>query len=213
MRHFLSLALGLITIVSSGCSTGRVGTDPEISKLQGKKVALVELDGEPNARAIVEVALVNQLVKRGSFILISEKDVMKSRAAPDQDPTDWKAIAKNAGAEYALRGNILEFSAEQSESYSAVEEPDSQLEAETGKQKAERIVKIKTLEGAVRVQLEFADLERNPDQSPLVQTGVAEHNEKITTDPVKKGPELPPRLRFLENLTNEAFRKFFERYN
>ncbi|HCM39313.1 MAG: hypothetical protein A2070_14905 [Bdellovibrionales bacterium GWC1_52_8] len=216
MRHFLPLLIGLASLVISGCSTGRIQAEPELSKLEGKKIALVQLDAEPSARAIVEVALVNQLVARGSFILLSEKDVMKARSAPEQDPTDWLGIAKRAGAEFALRLKVLEFSAEESESYSAVEEEDSQLAAERGDGKTERVIKQKTLEGAVRIQVDFADTDPEAaakHKRAPVQTGIAEAKDRLSADSKTGAAHLPPRLGFLEKLTNEAFRKFFERYN
>ena len=193
-----------------GCSTGAKKTTPELSKLEGKKVALVEIDAEPTARSVVEVALINQLVSRGSFILVSKGEIEAARKAPDISPTDLKGIARKAGADYALTARVLQFDADNRESYSAVEEEDSQLEAERGDGKTERIVKQKSLAGIVRVQLQFSGVSKEADPEP--RTGIAEAEKEIVEDSKTGAIHLPPKMRFLESLANEAFRKFFDQY-
>ena len=46
-----------------------------------------------------------------------------------------------------------------------------------------------------------------------LRSGVAEASEKIVAEQKSSRAELPPRLRFLETLSNEAFKKFFDKYN
>lgn len=46
--------------------------------MNGKKVALVAIEGEATEIKIIEVALVNQLMAHGSFFLISKEDLTKA---------------------------------------------------------------------------------------------------------------------------------------
>jgi hypothetical protein len=208
-----SLPLVLATFASlSSCSTAPKRTTPELSKLEGRKIALVEVIGEASARRIVEVALINQLMKRGTFELVSKQDVDAARAKPDTEPQDWKAIAREAGAEVAMRLRVLDFDATTREGYSTVEVEDSQLEKERGAEgrKSKRLFKVKSLTGKVRVEVEMAEVAGSAQD---VRKAVAENEESVTEESLKTVAHLPPKLRFLEKISNEAFRDFFDRYN
>lgn len=178
--------------------------------MEGKKVALVKIEGESSAKAIVEVALVNQILKRGTFILVPKNEVRKARDSHAIDPMDWKSIARSSGAEIALRARVQHFEAEEHEGYSAIEEFDSRLAAERGEAEGhtQRMIKVKSLTGKVAVMLEFTDLGNLETTSAL-----AFSEDKVISEARNSAAHLPPRLRFLENLTNEAFRQFFEQYN
>jgi hypothetical protein len=202
------LSAGLaLSAFAFGCSHARI-TTPELSRMQGKRVALVEMDGEATAKRIVEVALINQLVKRGTFLIVSKEDVDKARVAHDINPADWESVGKRAGAEYAIRAKVLEFAADEHEGYSSETVKDSQMEAETGEAETENVYKVKSLEGRVRVQMDFASLLEKD-----LRSGIAEAEDKVVAEAKTARAELPPRLRFLETLSNEAFKKFFEKYN
>lgn len=180
----------------------------------GKKVALVSVEGEQTARAVTEVALVNQLIKHGSFELVSKQDVEKARLAPDQDPTDWIGIARRTGAEYALRATALEFDATEREGYSSEQKEDPRLQQDLGQfmkkgEKSERMYKVKSLTGKIRVQLDFA---KTDPKDPDLRSAVAEAQDSVTVEGKSEAAHLPPRLRYLEKLENEAFAKFFEQY-
>jgi hypothetical protein len=190
-----------------GCSHAKL-TTPELSRMEGKKVALVEMDGEDTAKRIVEVALINQLVQRGTFLIVSKEDVEKARVAVDTNPADWQGIGKRAGAEYAIRAKVLEFAADEREGYSEEKVKDSQMEAETGEAETENVYKVKSLEGRVRVQMDFASLTEKD-----LRSGVAEAQDKVVSEQKTSRAELPPRLRFLETLSNRAFKNFFDKYN
>jgi len=197
------------------CSTTKKNSVPELSSLKGKKVALVDVDGEETARKVIEVALINQLVQRGTFILISKQDVQQARIAPEQDPTDWKGIARRAGAEVALRAKVVRFDAQEQTGTMTEEVYDSQLAAEQGTDgKTQRVYRVKSLEGNVQVQLEFTTLV--PSGKVLedpTRFALAEAQEKVVESEKNSSIHLPLRLRFLENLANNAFKDFFERYN
>lgn len=203
------LILGLAATFLVSCSSAKKKSSLELSELHDKKVALLSVDGEETPRKIVEVALVNQLVQRGTFHLISKQDVEAARNSPVQDPTDWRGIAKRAGADYALQAKVLQFEAPIHEGYSQEEVYDSQLAEEMGTDgKTERIYKVKSMDAKVRVQLQFTNLETQETKS-----GIASAEEKVEADAKSSSIHLPPQLRFLENLSNRAFREFFNQYN
>jgi hypothetical protein len=181
---------------------------PELSKLLGKKVALVEVTGETTARRVAEVALINQLTARGTFILISKEDVDAARAAYQQDPSDWKGIAKRSGADYALIAHVLEFKSDVRTGYSHETVQDSLMEKDTGSATTDNLYKVKSLTGTVQIELQFAEL-----KSGDVHKGLTEKTDTVTADERNGGIHLPPRLRFLEGLCNEAFKEFFDKYN
>jgi hypothetical protein len=201
--------LGAIALSLQACSSAKKKTTPVLSDMNGKKVALISVDGEETPKKIVEVALVNQLVQRGTFILVPKPDVEAARAAPEQDPTDWKGIAKRAGADFALQAKVLKFDAPVREGYSSEEVVDSQLAEEMGTDgKTQQVFKTKSMEGDVQVELQFTRLEDGDTRS-----GVAEAREKVEANAKSSSIRMPPPLRFLEKLSNKAFREFFDRYN
>ncbi|MGZ3688030.1 MAG: hypothetical protein ACXWPM_03620 [Bdellovibrionota bacterium] len=204
-----TLVLPLVALTAVACSHAKKKT-PELNSMLGKRVALVDVDGEETPKKIVEVALINQLVQKGTFELISKQDVDAARNVPEQDPRDWKGIARRAGAELALRAKVLTFDGTENEGYSAIEEEDSQLAAEGGEEarKTQRVVKVKSLTGHVKVDLMFTDL-----LTGETKTGTAEAEDRVVEDARNEAIHLPPKLRYLEQLSNKAFKDFFESYN
>lgn len=178
--------------------------------MEGKKVALVSIDGEDTARSIVEVALINQLVRTGTFEIISKQDIQAIRAQPDVDPTDWETIARRAGADYALRAKVLQFTADTHKGYSEEKVHDSQLEEETGNGDTTQIYKVKRMDGRCQVELQFTDL--SPKGNGEVRTAIADRSQSVTAEAKESAAYLPPPLRFLEGLCNDAFHDFFEKY-
>jgi len=203
-------AILMTTLSLVACSHGAKRTTPELSSLQGKKVALIRVDGEATAKSVVEVALINQLTQKGTFILVSKEDVEAARAAPSQDPMNFKGIAKRAGADYALSAKVLQFDGDTRQGYSTETYEDSQLAQEQGEsaRKAERIYKVKSLTGHVRVELAFTDV-----NSGELRSAVAEAEDTVTEEGRTEAIHLPPKLRYLEKLSNQAFAKFFDQYN
>jgi hypothetical protein len=197
-----------VALLLAACSSAEKKKLPELSSLEGKKVALISIEGEETSRKIVEVALINQLLENGTFILISKQNVEAARADFRQDPTDWEGIAKRAGADYALRAQVLQFDAPLHEGYSTEEAQDSQLAEEQGTDgKTQRVYKVKALDGHVRIELNFTRLSDGE-----TRTGVAEAEDRIEANARTTSIHLPPPLRFLEKLANRAFKSFFEKY-
>jgi hypothetical protein len=148
-------------------------------------------------------------LKRGTFELVSKQDVEAARAAPEQDPMDWMGIAKRAGADYALRAKVLELAADVHEGYSSEIIDDSQMAAERGEEerKTEHLYKVKSLEGKMKVELQFANVATRE-----IKTGIAEGTDKAVSEARTEAAHLPPKLRFLEKIANDAFQKFFDQY-
>ena len=190
------------------CSSAKKKSTLQLDELSGKKVALVSIDAEDTAKKIIEVALINQIVERGTFILISKQEIELARAAADQDALDWKGIAKRAGADYALQAKALEFDAPTHEGYSTEEVKDSQLAEEQGTDGiTQKVFKVKAMDARVKVQLQFTQLSNGETRA-----GVAEGEDHVTENARNSAIHLPPKLRFLEALSNRAFKKFFEEF-
>jgi hypothetical protein len=202
------LALGLI-VGLGGCSSAQKKPEFKLGALSGKKVALVGIEAEPTARTMIEVALVNQLIERGSFILIPRQDVEAAKKAPEQDPTDWKGIAKAAGADVALRAVVHQFDSTLKEGYSTEWVYDSQIAAEQGTDgKVEQTFPVKSLTTTVEVELLWTDLKQTPNAT---LSTTAEASETVVENARKSAIHLPPKLRMLETITARAFKRLFDR--
>jgi hypothetical protein len=201
--RILAAALPLL----AACSHASKSTTPELSQMLGKKVAFVEILGEKTAAQATEVALINQLTRNGTFIILSKEDVEAARVQFQQDPSDWKGIAKRAGADYALKARVLEFSSQVNVGYSHQTVEDSQMEAETGESKSDELYKVKRLTGKVKVELQFANI-----ADGTVKTGTAEKEGQAEGDERQGAVHLPPRLSFLIGLLEQTFQDFFKEY-
>ncbi len=210
------LFLGAVLLVASSCASKPKRTTPKLSELEGKKVALIEVESETTQRKMIEVSLVNQLVRDGTFELVSKQDVEKARTLPDVSPTDWKEMARRAGADLALRAKVVEFKAEDHEGWTRIEREDSVLAAELGEsaRKHKQLVRAKSIEGSVKVELSFTDLrkEGSREGSGETRSALAEASETVSADQSEGPIQLPLKMRFLEKLTNRAFAEFFEKY-
>lgn len=202
-KSFSDIAAAALAVALASCSSSPK-TKPELSTLVGKKVALIAVEGEETARRVAEVALVNQLVKSGDFDLLARQDVEKSRAALGVDTTSPVAIARGAGADLALVARVVRFETQERSGYSKEKINDSQLEAETGNGQTERLYKVRALDGDVAMELVFTDVATGE-----VRRAEAARKETVTVEDRARRESLPPRLRFLEKLTNEAFAEFF----
>jgi hypothetical protein len=202
-----------LSIFLVACSGKKVRTTPQLSKLEGKKVALVEVDGEETAKNIIEVALVNQLARTGYFEIIPKSDILASKIAIDVDSSNPLSVARKAGADYALQAKVLTFDADEKSGYSEEKIHDSQLEEETGNGDTTRVYAVKSLTGHVAVELKFTNVMSNDGAGVgEVRSGVADKSETVTSEAKNEAAHLPPRLRFLEKIANDAFHEFFEKY-
>jgi len=168
-----------------------------------QKVALVEITGPDTSKKIVEVVLVNFLMKTGAFTLLNKKEVDKARAHHAQDPMDLNGIAKRAGADESLKIAVDIFKAEIVEGYSSEKINDPQLIEERGEEakNEERLFKVKRLDGHVKLMLNFTNL-----MTLKTRTKVLEATDSKTSDEQKGAAHLPPKLRFLEELTEKALK-------
>ena len=207
-KLFSATAL-LIAVGISGCSSAKKKDTPELSEYEGKKIALVSVEGKRTAKKLVEVALINQLQEKGTFIIVRKEDIDSSRRRPEQDPTDWQGIARGAGADFGLRLNILRFEAETHAGYSKEKVYDSQLAEDMGEDhgETERLYKVRSLDGLCEVDVEFTNL-----SSGETRKAIAKATDRFIAEGNRSAPHLPPKLRFLEKICNEAFRQFFEDY-
>ncbi len=210
---FLS-ALSLIWVTS--CASKQKRTTPKLSELEGRKVALIEVESEATQRQIIEVALVNQLVRDGTFELVSKQAVDHARRSHDILPTDWRELARRSGADLALQAKVIEFAADDHEGWTRIEKDDSLLAAEQGEsaRKSKQLVRARSLEGRVKVELAFTDLrpEGSADGAGETRKALAEATETVSSDQSEGPIQLPGKMRFLEKLVNRAFAEFFEKY-
>ncbi len=205
-----TVALVAASACLTSCSTAKKKTTPELSKLEGKKVALISIDGEETAKKVIEVSLVNQLLKTGYFELIEKEVILKAKTRPEVNPLDVRQIAKTSGADYALEAKVLDFTGEDSEGFNKVTVNDSQMAKERGEKErmVERLVKVKKREARVAIELTFTEVAGDQDK----RVGVAGASESVTDSEEKEAIHLPPKLRLLESVAEKAFAKFFEEY-
>ncbi len=198
-----------VSLIAVGCSSAKKRPENEarLSDFAGKKIAIIEITGETTGQRIAEVALINQIRKRGTFVLVSKKDVSTARVAFDQDPTARLEIAKRAGADLALVMDVRRFSAEVRKGFDRNREYDSQMAEDRGENEAEvdRLIPVHTMEGEVQFDLAFMPVDGSEPKQ-----GEAAASRSITERAKDAAIHLPPKLRFLEELSNEAFEKYFE---
>ncbi len=214
-REVKRFAILFLVGALTACSSGSKRTTPKLSEMTGKKVALVEIDAEPSTRLSVEVSLVNELIARGTFELIAKGDLEKAKQDPALNPLDAVALGKRVGADYVLKTRVRSFTADETSGYVKIKVEDSQLAAEQGEKArwTEKPVKAKSLVGTVHLELEFTDLarfEKNPTDA--VKTGPAVATQRIDATEEKGAIALPPKMKFLDQLTRKAVRSFFEEF-
>ena len=176
----------------------------DFDQIKGRKIALLSISGEQTGRKIVEVALVNQIKKRGTFSMVSKQSIEKSKERVEQDPMDDAGIAKGAGADLGLRVEILKFDAQEHTGYSKEEIEDDELKAERGDGKATRYFRAKSVEYDIQYRLDFTDVTNNTKRIALLQK-----QDRELAEEQKGSMRFSPRLRHMEKLTNEMFDEFF----
>lgn len=210
-QAFSFILLFSLALSQSGCSSSSKKGEIEevdLAEFQGRKIALVEVQGPPISQQIVEVALVNQLIQHGSFQLISKQEVSRARGSVGVDSSNPQMIAAFAGADVSLQIDVKKFDATEKSGFSKQEEIDDQLAEERGSGETERVYRVKELRGGVEFELLFTDL-----SSQKKWQGTASSQKSVQADDRKSAIHLPPKLRFLEEISNKAFQDFFDRYN
>ena len=209
-------ALSLSLLLATACSSGPKRTTPRLADLEGKRIALVEIQAEPTQRSMIEVGLINQLQKEGTFELISKEEIAQARSAPDLDPMDKAALGRRVRADYLLEIQGLTFDAIERSGRDRITVEDSQLAEERGEAErlTTRLVKVKSLTGKVVLKLRFTELPKPeaPSKASEPREALATREEVVTASEEKSAIHLPPKVRFLERLTQEALSDFFKKY-
>jgi hypothetical protein len=150
---------------------------------------------------------VNQLRKHGSFFLVSKKEVQDARAAIESDQLDPVSLAKAAGADVALRAKVLEFEALERQGYREEDIEDSLYEKETGKKTRKNLYKVKSLDGSVKFELVFTEVESREERR-----AIAAASDRMEAEGKTAAVRIAPKLAFLEMLSNRAFEEFFKEH-
>ncbi len=201
------LTAALLTGAAACSSTPKKLRENSFRMAEGKRVALVDIDAENSARSIIEVSLVNALTRTGYFDLVAKEDVTKAKALPGMIPGDVREIAKAAGAEFALSIHAKKFFAEERKGHSNERVYDSQLAAERGRDAGEtdRLYEVRVLEGEVETEFVLTHVETGD-----VVRSITKNKEEVIRDSRQGAIRMPPRLRFLEQVTQKAVDAFFD---
>jgi hypothetical protein len=140
--------LFILVGVSACTSSQKKSHEPELAAVYGKSVALTELKTESfSHQKLVRSSLIDQLVNRGTFVLVSKYAVEEAREALGV-AANLKQVAQKAGGEYMLRIELLKLVPTQAE--------------ETSQEKVK--------EGRAELKLEFTNLSQGGIFSDLAQS-------------------------------------------
>jgi hypothetical protein len=196
MSTLRSLCSLILIALFTACATSPA--KQRQAQLRGQKVALVSSEGPEMARLLAEVALVNHLSEKGNFILIPKQEVEKSKASADASPFDLRALAQDAGADFALHLKVTEFSAQEIQIHKKERVYDSVIAEEQGKKSGviERNRPQSRLSGAVEIEFHFYPV---ASSEHWISPGSARRE-------IQSSPEapLPLKYTFLEKLVSEA---------
>ncbi len=213
---YLSSILGGCSSPSTKKTEGAPTAKHSWKQWQGKKIAFIEVVDDlhslatPTNKRIIEVALINQLAALPDHLVLVAKSVIEAaKLQPQQNPLDWEGIARAAGADVAVRARVLQMTVDRQAGFVNQAVVDSQWQAEQGND-AQRLaqVAVQGLRGHVEIGLEWLDFATQARLS-LQASASAQTEQKAETEAI----HLPPMLRFLENLTNKAFKDCFSAYN
>ena len=205
---------GLLLLLVGLCACSGAKRRPDVLELaEGRKIALLDVDGEggASARSVVEVGLINALSEGGQFELVSKQDVQAAKDLPTIDPTNLKSITLASGADFGMVIHVRKFFAEETTGITKERVFDSQLAQERGKDEGEtdRLIHVKRLNGDLTLGFELVDAQTGdrtgPDTSP--KNIISAHDE-VTADTHEGAAHLPPRLRFMERLAQRTIRAF-----
>jgi hypothetical protein len=203
----------VVFLLLLGACSSAPRTTPRLSDLIGKRVALIEIEGEATQRSMIEVALVNNLQREGSFELISKEELQQAKTAPDVDTSDDQALGRKLKADYVLRIRALNFDASERQGYDRVKMEDSQLAAERGEsaRMTQRLVKVKSLTGTVALKIRFTPV-AGAGQEPASREATQTVTDTVRATEEKGAIRLPEKMSFLSRLTQRALDEFFKQY-
>lgn len=190
------LAFFLIATLTSCSNSSKNTTDtPEAwSPLKHKRLAIEEIEGPESAQKIVEVAFVNEVHKRGSFVLLSKKEIAQARNRDEKPASDL-----------TLKIKITSFDTEDIDSYAPDTEEDSVLVEERGSgDNNKRNIHSVERTGKIRVELAFFDA-----QGSLIKQGIVEKTDSVTKSDKSGAIHFSPKLYFLDSITRKAMADFF----
>ncbi len=171
--------------------------------LRGKIIALAEVRGSKEARDLVEVALVNDIIEKGSLYVVDRATVAEALTAYPAE-NDRQRLGKKVGADYVLTLAIEEFKVVDRQGLDAVEEEDSVLTEEWREKKpviAKSYKKVRGVEGIVRLRFDFLEVGTGEN----AYSGAGEARETFNS----RERDLPRKMQLLESLTSQAVSDFF----
>lgn len=201
------LAWTSLVSFGTGCASKKTKEDLDrdaLSGLSGKKVAITDIEGESTARRVFETSLINQILKHGNFELIPKKSVEVAKVDPTLVPGDLLAVAKKAGADFALSAKIQKFEALDEEGVSEEQIDDPVLAEERGDGQDKRFYKVRRMTASILVEFKTTDLGSGKSHLFLI-----EDHHALTEEAKTQAIHMPPKLRYLEERMNTAVEKFF----
>lgn len=171
--------------------------------LRGKIIALAEVRGSKEARDLVEVALVNDIIEKGSLYVVDRATAAEALVTYPAE-NDRQRLGKKVGADYVLTLAIEEFKVTDRQGLDAVEEADSVMTEEWHEKKpvaAKSYKKVRSSEGIVRLRFDFLDV----GTGERADEGVGEARETFNS----RERDLPRKMQLLESLASRAVADFF----
>jgi hypothetical protein len=203
--QILTLILFLVSqTFLAGCAHKKVHEPLTLKRLQGKRVALAQIDAEKDERTHIEVGILNELLDKGRFEIVDRATVQDALVAYPAE-SDWQRLGKKVGADYVLSVRVKEFSVDERQGYDKVTEEDSLLTEESGESKpvvGTHFKKVRGFMGAVRLSCMFYDVA----DGAIIYQGFGVAGETLNS----RDGSLPGKMSMLEKLTGKAITNFFE---
>lgn len=203
LRCFASTIL--IILFLPACASKKKNLSEPLTQrtLRGKIIALAEVRGPKEARDLVEVALVNDIIDKGSLYIIDRPTVAEALATYPAE-NDRQRLGKKVGADYVLTLAIEEFKVVDRQGLDALEEEDSVMTEEWREKKpvvAKSYKKVRSSEGIVRLRFDFLDV----GTGERAYAGIGEARETYNS----RERDLPRKMQLLESLATQAVSDFF----
>lgn len=202
----LSVALFLFSqIFLAGCAHKKTIQPVTLSNLVDKHVALAEVKGSVESVKHVEVAIINEILDHGRFMIVDKATVQDALSIYPTE-SDYEGLGKKVGADYVLGVKIKNFDIKERQGYDKVVTEDSVLTEESGEKKpvmGTRYVKVKSFEGLVKLECTFFDVLANK----VTYQGIGE----ATATENSRDKKYMGKMDLLERLSGQAITDFFEK--